>query len=277
MRRRRPDSLSAYEIAVRASAKAWTAFDKSDRVLCDQAIEDAQAALAIDPDSTIALIASALSHYHHLIRGTAVDRGTAWREGMAAAARSIEVDRAEGYAHVLKGLLLALMPDRTRTGEMLDSARRGHGLNPHDMRSLFGLAYVECVAGNPEQAIEHLQQALRVSPRDPLRPNIQLQLARDHLLARQYAEGVACAVRGIDEAPVYPALHIWLAANYVGLGEFKRARAALAKARSIAPEFVENFVAGDAPYRNPEHLRRVTTSLRIAAGLEDPSAAEALR
>ena len=112
VRRRRPDNLSAYEIAVRASAKAWTAFDKSDRVLCDQAIEDAQAALAIDPDSTLALIAFALSHYHHLIRGTAVDRDAAWREGMAAAARSIEVDRAESYGHVLKGLLLALMPDR---------------------------------------------------------------------------------------------------------------------------------------------------------------------
>ena len=57
--RRRPEDLNAYEIAVRASAKAWDAWFKSDSGLRDAAIADAAAALAIDPRSTTALTATA--------------------------------------------------------------------------------------------------------------------------------------------------------------------------------------------------------------------------
>jgi adenylate cyclase len=55
IRRRRPEDLNAYEIAVRANAKAWEAWWKSDGKLRDAAIADAAAALAIDPRSTTAL------------------------------------------------------------------------------------------------------------------------------------------------------------------------------------------------------------------------------
>jgi adenylate cyclase len=274
VRRRRPDSLSAYEIAVRAYAKAWDAWVKSDRALCDEAIGEARAALAIDPDSTIALTALALAHTQHLMRGTAVDRDAAWRDGMAAATRSIEVDRAGSLGHVLKGVLLAAAPEGTRFGEALESARRGHGLNPHDMQSLIGVAYVENLAGNPGRAIEHLQEALRVSPRDPMRPNMHQQLAMASFGARQYAHGVAYALLGLDEAPGLPPLHVFLATNYIGLGEIEKARAAMAEARRVGPEFVERHLTGAI---NGRHRERQRVFARIAAGLEDPSAAEELR
>ena len=276
VRRRRPNSLSAYEIAVRAHAKAWDAFVKSDRSLCDEAIGEAQAALAIDPHSTLALNASALAHFQQYARGTAVDRDAAWSNGIAAATRSVEVDRANGFSHAMKGVLLASAPDRTHMGEALDSARRAHGLNPHDMQSLIGVAYVENLAGHPDRAIEHLQEALRVSPLDPMRPNLHQQFAMACFSARQYANGVAHALLGIDEAPNLPPLHVFLATNYVGLGEIEKAKAAMAAARRLGPEYVDRHLAGDLfGYDQLRERRRVFT--RIAAGLEDPSAADALR
>lgn len=274
VRRRRPDSLSAYEIAVRAHAKAWDAWMKSDRALCDEAIGEARAALAIDSDSTIALSALALANFQHLARGTAVDRDAAWRDSMAAAMRSIEADRAEGFGHVMKGMLLASRLDRTRLDEAQESARRGHDLNPHDTRSLMGLAYVEIILGNPERAIGHLQQALRVSPRDPMRHNLHQQLAMASFGAKQYANGVAYAQLGLAEAPGLPPLHLYLATNYVGLGEIEKARAALAEARRLGPEFTERHLTGKLAGADRE---RQWLFSRIAAGLEDPSAAEALR
>jgi adenylate cyclase len=274
VRRRRPDSLSAYEIAVRAHAKAWDAFVKSDRSLCDEAISEAQAALAIDPHSTLALNASALAHFQQYVRGTAIDRDAAWRNGIAAATRSVEVDRANGFSHAMVGVLLASASDRAHMGEALDSARRAHSLNPHDMQSLLGVAYVENLAGYPHRAIEHLQEALRVSPRDPMRPNLHQQFAMACFSAKQYANGVAHALLGIGEAPNLPPLHVFLATNYVGLGEIEKAKAAMAVARRIGPEFVDRHLAGDL-YGQMRERQRVFT--RIAAGLEDPSAADALR
>ena len=58
--RRRPDNLSAYEIALRAWAHALEGQDKADRTLIDQSIREAKEALAIDPSSVLALHALAM-------------------------------------------------------------------------------------------------------------------------------------------------------------------------------------------------------------------------
>jgi len=60
--RRRPSNLSAYEIAIQARAHSWDGVDMPDRTLLDQAIRKAKEALAIDPNSVLALHALALSH-----------------------------------------------------------------------------------------------------------------------------------------------------------------------------------------------------------------------
>ena len=157
---------------------------------------------------------------------------------MAAATRAITSDRNAGIAHVLKGVLTALMADENRLNDALESVRRGHELNPHETTSLIGLAFVENMAGNSELAIGHLQHALRVSPRDPLRPILDQQLAMSCFGARRYSEGVASALHGLSEAPRLPPLYAYLAANYVGLGDLEKATAAMAAARRVGPEFV---------------------------------------
>jgi len=274
LRRRRPESLSAYEIAIRAHAKAWDAFVKSDRGLCDDAIAEARAALAIDPDSTLALNAIALAQFQHLARGTSADRTSARKEAMDAINRAIETDRTNASSHAQKGVLLAAAPDGDHTGEALECARRAHELNPHDMQSLIGVAYVEHVVGNPETAIRYLQEALRISPRDPMRPHLHQQLAMASFAARQYANGVAYARLGLDEAPLLPPLHVFLATNYVGLGEIDKARAAMAEALRIGPEFAQRHITGAI---GGKHRERQWKFARIAAGLEDPRVAELLR
>lgn len=274
IRRRQAGHLGAYEIAVRAHAKGWDGFVKTDRALCEDAIVEARAALAIDPDSTLALNALALALFQSLARGYAADRDAAFREGVAAATHSIEVDRGEGFSHVLRGVLLITVPGNSRLQEALDNVRRGHDLNPHDMRSLIGWANVEGLFGNPEIVIEHLQQALRISPRDPMRAILHQQLAISCFGTKRYADGVAYGLLGIAEAPDLVSLHVFLACNYVGLGEIEKARGALAEARRCGPEFVERQLAGSINSSLANHRRLF---LRIAAGLEDPSAAEALR
>ena len=85
---------------------------------------------------------------------------------------------------------------------------------------------------------------MRVSPRDPMRPNLHQQLAMASFATGQYANGVAYALLGIDEAPRLTPLHVYLATNYVGLGEIEKAKAAMAVARRVGPEFVERHVTG---------------------------------
>jgi adenylate cyclase len=163
-RRRRPNSVIAYEIAMCARFKAWEAHHKSDRILREEAIFDARAALAIDARSTVALIALAFAQWQHVAYATTTDRQAAWVDGVAAAERAIEVDPSEAWGYVSKGLLLAHAPDRDRTDDTLQNLRRAHELNPHDTSIQTGLGFAETMAGHPHDAIALLEQALRLKP-----------------------------------------------------------------------------------------------------------------
>jgi hypothetical protein len=77
-----------------------------------------------------------------------------------------------------------------------------------------------------------------------------------------------------NNAPGLPPLHLYLATNYVGLGEIEKARAAMAEAQRVGPEFAECHLTG--AFAGADRERQWLFS-RIAAGLEDRCAAEALR
>ena len=72
-------------------------------------------------------------------------------------------------------------------------------------------------------------------------------------------------------------LHFFLALNLIGLGDVAAAKDAFVQATLLAPGFAEAALAGRLLNRKPEHRRRITAFVRVAAGLEDPSTADALR
>jgi adenylate cyclase len=277
VRRRKTENLGAYEFAVRANATAWDAFARSDPKMCDEALRLVAAALAIDPDSMVALAARARAQLQHVARGTALDRDAAWQDGMAAVDRMLELDRLSSTAHVWKGMFLLFSPGEDRNDDALASARYGHELNPHDMTSLWCLAFTETMTGSPERSIELTQEALRRSPRDPLRPHLGQQLTMATFHAGRYAESVEHARNTIAEAPGLPALHAFLAASHVALGRYDEAKTAFAAAVKAGPEYIERILSGTLTGRAPRPGSRLRGNLRVAAGLDDPGTVENLR
>ena len=274
---RRPSNLTAYELAVRANAKAWDGAIKNDRALLDDAIRDARAALAIDGSSTLSLNTLSFAQWNHLVMLTAADYKAAWSEAMEAATRAITADRSDSRAYACKANALLWASDRDRIDEALVNLRHAYELNPQSVSTLSSLALGEIAVGNSERVFDYLQQALRYSPRDPQKFQIHLLLAMACLCTRQYEAGINHARQGVGEAPENGLLHTYLAANLVGLGKIEAAQQALADARRFGPGFVERALDGKLKFRNPEHLHRATTFIRIAANLEAPSAAEAVR
>ena len=81
--RRRPESLSAYEIALRAWAHAWEGIDKTEQTLVDRSIREAREALAIDPGSVRALHALAVAYGGALFFELTANRNQALRESIS--------------------------------------------------------------------------------------------------------------------------------------------------------------------------------------------------
>ena len=273
--RRRPESLGAYERAVSALAKGRTAYLNADVGLLNEALGEAQAALTIDPRSSLALEVIGWVQWQHVLLGTAPDIAVAWQVGISAATQAIAIDRSDSTAYALKALLLSHSADKQRAAEDLPTARIGYELNPNSMEAVRALAMSEQCTGLANESIVHLHQAMRLNPRDPHRCDSYLQLSQAYLLTGDYGRGVEFALLGLADATGLPQLHGCLAMNYVGLRDIANAKAAFNEARRLAPAYVKRGLAGRFVYRNPEQLQRVTTFLRIAAGLEELGAADA--
>ena len=116
-----------------------------------------------------------------------------------------------------------------------------------------------------------------MNPNDPWPFHLHNTLAIAALHARDYDGAVFWAKQAIQGAPSLPQPHATIARAYVGLGQLALARASLENVRRVAPEFLDAQLAGAFFGRSAEVRQRYITFIRIAAGLEDPSAADALR
>jgi adenylate cyclase len=275
--RKRPESLGAYEIAVRARAHILEAWMKSEVSLREQAMREANEALGIDATSTIALNALAWAYTHHVVYGGSSDTRVSWQKGMVAATKAIETDPSDSDGYAYKALLLCFDPERRPLTEGLTIARHALELNPNSMRALVSLGFAEILAGNPRNAISILLTALRLSPLDPLRYLWYTYLAMASFGNADYADGVKYALLATSQVPGFAVSQAILAANFVGAGNIEDAKVAMKNARRLGPEYVERITSAGPSHRMAEDRKKFITFFRVAASLEAPSAADALR
>jgi adenylate cyclase len=275
--RRRPDNLSAYEIALRAWAHASEGQDKADRTLFDQSIGEAKEALAIDPSSVLALHALAMAHGFALLLQMAADPEHSLREAMWAAARAVELDGTDPLGYAMRGMGVFLGGQLDRYPDALADARRAHEMNPNDTFVLLMLGTLEAGVGEHERAIEHGQQMLRLNPHQPYSHMTYNLLALASFGAKQYVEGIGWASRALNDMPRLLFAHLHLATCLIGTGEIDKAKAAFAAGQRLGPKYFRSRLEGTSSLARPEDRTRQRTFLRIAASLEDPSAADALR
>ncbi len=102
-------------------------------------------------------------------------------------------------------------------------------------------------------------------------------LAACHLFRREYAKSSEWALRATSAAYGNYLTHLYLAAARVGLGDIDKAMAAMDIARRLSPRWIQHLLEGHAPVREGLYRQHLTTFFRIAAGLEEPEAAERFR
>ena len=277
-RRPRPGNFSGYEVGLHAWGNAMDAFWKADRNLRIQAIHLARDALALDGTSRLALKALAWSQCQQVVGGTAGEPEAAWTEGMNAVNLAIELDRSDAIGYSVRAMLLQYpVVGEVKWDDALSDARRAHDLNPNDGLALVILGYTESASGNPRLAVQYLMQQRRLSPNDTLTFNAHTILSIVHNALKDYESTIRWANLAIRDAPNLPQPHLNLAVAFVGLGQIDRAKTVVDGLRRLAPEYLAARLEGFPMTQNPQSRLRLETFLRIAAGLEDPSAADALR
>src|SRR5262249_11170184 len=132
-----------------------------------------------------------------------------------------------------------------------------------DALAFISLAFGEIANGDGASAKAHLLQALRLSPRDPMRYSACAALGNACFLTEEYEEGLHWIADCKRDHPSFrPAFLIGIKL-LVGVGEIDRARSEAER----APRGGELVRAGVSMFRRPEHRARELRFLRIAYGL----------
>jgi adenylate cyclase len=239
---RRPTSdLTVYDLFLRASA----IFLSSARQI-PEVLRLLERAIARDPRYAPALAGAAICCFRLHLDGRSEQPATHARNGADYAHRALEV--AGDNPAILVQVAIVLSYFGEDISAMLALVDRALALDPNSPGSWHISGLLRNWAGEPDIAIDHINTALRLSPRIRVGGSM-IQLGLAHFLARRFDAALPLLVLAIQEDPSHPMPHRVLAACYARMGRLDEAREAIARLREITP-----VVIPDASFlRNPEH------------------------
>ncbi len=263
-RRADPIKMSAYDLALRAQAMFYETAGRSDRARVTEVIDLADQALAIDPQSTHALLIKCITLSNYYLGATGDDAETMLEAAWEAISRLLQVNQDDACALAARAIVRHFRRD-------FDAARadfnRAIDLNPNHSWSVLSQAWHQSLTGETHAARENAHLALRLSPRDTdyWMGDAYLTLLQAHFAERDFEQAELFGLEAIRFGPRAPIRRALVAACQVYLGRRPEARATLDVLSGFAPDFVPRLLAGHLPlYKLPEHETLMTDALREA-------------
>jgi TolB-like protein/class 3 adenylate cyclase len=228
-KRKRPDSLDAYDLVLRAIPHVDIAMPEE----AAKAVPLLERALTLEPTYASAHGWLAWCEEIQFVRGGFKDehRVSAVRHARAA----ITHGRDDATALALGGFVLGMVGnDRVTAVEAFEQAL---AQSPSSAFALFlGSAQLSW-AGDAERAVEWGERALRISPLDRLAYVPQQGLAVGHFVRGRYEEAAHWARRAVQSNPRFSVTQSLLAAALAKLGRIEEAKAAAAQVLALQPSF----------------------------------------
>jgi tetratricopeptide (TPR) repeat protein len=138
---------------------------------------------------------------------------------------------------------------------------RALALNPSYARGWHISGILRGWVGQSDIAIEHVQTALRLSPRTRVGWAASV-IGYAHFASRRFDEALPKLLLAIQDDPSYPLPHHYLASCYAHMGRLDEAREVVVWLRTITSV----VIPGASHLRNPEHRELLLSGLRLAAG-----------
>jgi TolB-like protein/Flp pilus assembly protein TadD len=229
VKRKRPDSLDAYDLVLRALPLVYTLMP-SDAVA---AIPLLERALTLDPGYAAAHAALAWCFQSRFSRGdlNEKDRSLATHHARAA------IRSGGDDSTTLATAALIIWYNDHEDSSIFSLFDRALLLSSSNVVALRNSAMALSWMGNAELAIERAHHAVRLSPFDPLNYHAYNALAVAHLHSKRYEEAASAARHAAELNPSYNIPWAFLAAALVHLGRLVEAKAAARQVLTLTPAF----------------------------------------
>ncbi len=152
-------------------------------------------------------------------------------------------------------------------GAMLALVDRAPAINPNFARGWHVAGVLRNWAGQPDNAIDHLETVLRLSPRARVGSTLH-QIGLAHFFARRFDQAERKLLLAIQDDPRHPMTYRVLAACHAHAGRLEEARAMISRLRTITPEVITPWMTlpQKRTFRNPEHIELIVSGLRLVMG-----------
>jgi len=252
------ESLDAYDCVLRALSLLYS-FDKSE---FREAGELLDRAAEIDPGYAQAHAYKAWWYILSAGEGLSPDFAADARAADAAVQRALSLDPADSLAHALGGHVRSFLLKQPELAvEMFERALQ---LNPNSSFAWGLSASTYCFLGRPEDALERLRNAFRLSPLDRINFFFLTAAGLAEFVAGRYEEAVIWFGKARRANMRFVPMHRTRAACLALLGRDDEAKAAAADLLAVHPRFRVSAFIASYPLRRPDDLERLATGLRLA-------------
>ena len=259
-KRKRPDSLDAYDLYLRALPYAFTAMPAD----ADKALALLDKAIELDPDYAAVHALIAWCHEQRYLRGGLQE--DAKRAAFEHARAAIATGGDDSTALATAAFVIAVVEYDYRTATA--AFDRSFGLSSSSAIALGFSSIVRAWMGDYIVAVDHAERAIRLSPFDPLLYLPYIGLAYAHFASGRFEEAADAAGKASQSNPRFTMPYVLHAAALANLGHGDEARAVLDRVRDLEPALTVSTAIRSARFANPDKKAELGAAL-LRAGLPD--------
>ena len=232
----RPQNPDAIDLTMRGLALLNQTMTKASH---HEARDLFEQALALDPTNADALAGAArvdMSDYMYGWSDQSVDSVDLYARAIQRANQALLLNPDQAAAHYLKSTLImfkAKSNDAASANEVIAEAEATLRADPSFARAYHPMAVGEMLLGRYERSLGDLEQAMRISPHDPLLGAWHMEMGRQLLALRRTDAAVQEGLVAIDSGYRTVQGYAALAAFYGAADTAPEAKAALAEAMRL--------------------------------------------
>jgi TolB-like protein/class 3 adenylate cyclase/Flp pilus assembly protein TadD len=260
-RKKRPDTLAAYDLVMRAFPHLWAHSPEDNK----EAISYLARALALEPDYGLAAALAAWAYGQQVAYNWSTDFAGERRQAQALVqTASMAVADDPTALTALASAIMMLGGDVAQAAMLADRAIE---LDPNHAWAWLRRGWGHVYLGNPERGLAAFETSARLSPMDPFAFNMHLGMGLAHFAAGRPQDAVSWAKRAMSERPgltwPYRDLTVYLAHQ----GELAAASDALGQFKKSHPGVSVASIGDGLRFMYPSLLARYLQGLKLA-GLE---------
>ena len=254
-RRKRPESLDAYDLYLRSLPFAYTSMPED----AEKALGYLEQAIKLESDFPVAHAIIAWCQEQRYLRGGLDENAKAI--ALHHARFAIAMGGDDPTALAIAGLVIGFLEPREYE-TAVTAFDRALALSNSSALALGFSAVTRAWHGESAIAIEQAERALRLSPLfDPLSNQRHMAIAIAYFVDGHFEESATAAARAVQANPRFSPPYWMRAAALAKLGRIDEAKLVARRLLDVQPRFSVRSIVS-APFANPEILNALGIALR---------------